>query len=183
MPLEVIKPLRTIALTLGAIATGIVNTLMHDGEKPVELKPGDEAPDFTLPGSDGRTYRLKELAGQPVVIAWFPKAFTGGCTAECKSLRENSDPLRRLKVRHFAASVDSVEQNARFAASLDLDYPVLSDPTKAVARAYGVLAPSGFASRWTFYIGADGRILDIDKKVSYASHGTDVLSALTNLTS
>jgi len=44
----------------------------------VELKPGDPAPDFSLPGSDGRTYRLKELAGQPVVIAWFPKAFTGG---------------------------------------------------------------------------------------------------------
>ena len=45
---------------------------------PIELKPGDPAPDFTLPGSDGRTYRLKELAGRPVVIAWFPKAFTGG---------------------------------------------------------------------------------------------------------
>ena len=45
---------------------------------PVELKPGDPAPDFALPGSDGRTYRLKELAGRPVVLAWFPKAFTGG---------------------------------------------------------------------------------------------------------
>ena len=47
-------------------------------DPPVELKPGDLAPDFSLPGSDGRTYRLKELAGTPVVIAWFPKAFTGG---------------------------------------------------------------------------------------------------------
>ena len=47
-------------------------------ETPVELKPGDPAPDFALPGSDGRTHRLKELAGRPVVIAWFPKAFTGG---------------------------------------------------------------------------------------------------------
>ena len=50
----------------------------HVPDTPVDLKPGDVAPDFTLPGSDGRTYRLKELAGRPVVLAWFPKAFTGG---------------------------------------------------------------------------------------------------------
>jgi hypothetical protein len=58
---------------------------------------------------------------------------------------------------------------------LGLTYPILSDPTKATARAYGVLAASGYASRWTFYIGADGRILDIDKHVKSASHGADVV--------
>ena len=66
---------------------------------------------------------------------------------------------------------------------MGLTYPILSDPDKEVARAYGVLGPSGFASRWTFYIGADGRILDIDKKVSAASHGRDVVAKLTDLTS
>jgi len=91
--------------------------------------------------------------------------------------------LRRLGVRYFGASVDSAEKNARFAASLGIDYPILSDPTKDVARAYGVLAPSGFAWRWTFYIGADGRILDINKKVSASSHGADVVAKLTDLTS
>jgi peroxiredoxin Q/BCP len=79
--------------------------------------------------------------------------------------------------------VDSAEKNARFAASLGIDYPILSDSTKEVARAYGVLAPSGFALRWTFYIGADGRILDINKKVSASSHGADVVAKLTDLTS
>jgi len=74
-----------------------------------------------------------------------------------------------------------VETNRRFAESLGVTYPILSDPTKEVARAYGVLAPSGFASRWTFYIGADGRILDIDKKVSPGSHGADVARRLTEL--
>jgi thioredoxin-dependent peroxiredoxin len=83
----------------------------------------------------------------------------------------------------FAASVDSVETNAKFAQSLGIDYPILSDPTKEVARAYGVLAPSGFASRWTFYIGADGRILDIDKKVSASTHGDDIAAKLADLTS
>jgi peroxiredoxin Q/BCP len=88
-----------------------------------------------------------------------------------------------MNVSYFAASVDPVEVNTKFAESLGLSYPILSDPGKQVARAYGVLAPSGFASRWTFYIGADGRILDIDRKVSAASHGRDIVAKLTQLTS
>ena len=84
-----------------------------------------------------------------------------------------------MDVSYFAASVDPVEVNTKFAASLGLSYPILSDPGKQVARAYGVLAPSGYASRWTFYIGADGRILDIDKRVSAASHGRDIVAKLT----
>lgn len=63
---------------MAAVAAGVVNVAMHRGESSVELKPGDQAPDFSLPGSDGRIHRLKDLAGQRVVIAWFPKAFTGG---------------------------------------------------------------------------------------------------------
>jgi peroxiredoxin Q/BCP len=64
-----------------------------------------------------------------------------------------------------------------------VSYPILSDPTKETARAYGVLAPSGYASRWTFYIGADGRILDIDKQVTPSTHGADIVRRLTELTS
>jgi thioredoxin-dependent peroxiredoxin len=70
--------LRQVATTIGAILVGVFNTMTHRPDTAPELKPGDAAPDFTLPGSDGRTYRLKDLAGQPVAIAWFPKAFTGG---------------------------------------------------------------------------------------------------------
>jgi len=84
-------------------------------------------------------------------------------------------------VQYFGASVDSAETNAKFAESLDLDFPVLSDPTKDTARAYGVLAPSGFASRWTFYIGVDGRVAAIDKQVNAASHGGDVVAHLKAL--
>jgi peroxiredoxin Q/BCP len=91
--------------------------------------------------------------------------------------------MRRLGIHYFAASVDPADVNARFAESLGLAFPILSDATKETARAYGVLAPSGYASRWTFYIGADGRILDIDKKVSAASHGRDIVAKLTDLTS
>jgi peroxiredoxin len=69
---------RGIAATASAIVIGVVRTMTQRGQRVNELAPGDPAPDFTLPGSDGRTYRLEDLAGRPVVIAWFPKAFTGG---------------------------------------------------------------------------------------------------------
>ncbi len=91
--------------------------------------------------------------------------------------------MRELNAVYFAASVDSAAVNRRFAESLGLTYPILSDETKEVARAYGVLSASGYASRWTFYIDADGRILDIDTKVSAASHGRDIVAKLTQLTS
>jgi len=70
--------LRRVATTIGAVLVGVLNVVMHRRESLPELKPGDRAPDFALMGSDGRTYRLKDLAGQRVAIAWFPKAFTGG---------------------------------------------------------------------------------------------------------
>jgi cytochrome oxidase Cu insertion factor (SCO1/SenC/PrrC family) len=77
--LQLVKWLRTFAATVAAIVVGVAKVATRRVESSaVELKPGDKAPDFSLPGSDGRTYRLKDLAGRPVVIAWFPKAFTVG---------------------------------------------------------------------------------------------------------
>jgi peroxiredoxin Q/BCP len=71
--------LRSLVTTAAATAVGLVNVITRRVEPSVELQPGDAAPDFILPGSDGRTYRLREFAGRrAVVIAWFPKAFTGG---------------------------------------------------------------------------------------------------------
>jgi len=152
------------------------------GERPsVVLQVGDFAPDFKLAGSDGRTYRLRDYKGrEPVVLAWFPKAFTGGCAAECRSLAVSQRALSQAGVRCFAVSVDPRRTNREFAASLALDYPVLSDPERRVARHYGVLGLTGFASRWTFYIGRDGRITGIDKNVRPASHGRDVVARLNS---
>jgi peroxiredoxin Q/BCP len=85
-------------------------------------------------------------------------------------------------VTYFAASVDAPEINAEFAKSLELDFPILSDPGKQVAAAYGVVnAERPLAYRWTFYIGKDGRILAIDKKVTPATAGKDVAAKLTEL--
>jgi peroxiredoxin Q/BCP len=85
-------------------------------------------------------------------------------------------------VAYFAASTDTVETNRRFAESLGLDYPILSDPSRKVARAYGVVGPLlPWASRWTFYIGLDGRLLAVDRKVSARTAGEDVAARLAAL--
>src|SRR3954466_6075041 len=82
------------------------------GANQVELKVGDKAPDFTLQGSDGKTYKLADFKGkQAVVLAWFPKALTSGCTLECKSLAEHGDLIRAYNVTYFMASVDPLEKN------------------------------------------------------------------------
>jgi peroxiredoxin Q/BCP len=85
-------------------------------------------------------------------------------------------------VTYFAISTDNAETNKKFAESLSCDYPILADPDKKVADAYGVLIPgAGYASRWTFYIGPDGKILDIDKKVKPQTAGPDLAAKLEAL--
>jgi thioredoxin-dependent peroxiredoxin len=148
-----------------------------------DLKVGDEAPDFKLPGSDGKTYNLADLRGkQAVVLAWFPKAFTPGCTNECKAFAVGGPSLRKFDVAYFTASVDPPEKNKKFAESVGADYPILSDDEGKVARAYGVTGVvQKFASRWTFYIGKDGKILFIDKDVNTKTHADDVAKKLKEL--
>ena len=146
-----------------------------------ELKVGDKAPDFSLVGSDGKTYKLADFKGKYVVIAWFPKAFTGGCTAECKSMREHGDLIRKYDVAYFTASVDPADQNTAFAKSLSLDYPILSDPTKEVATAYGLIQGRPVATRWTYYIDPEGKIAYIDKAINTASAAEDIAARLKKL--
>ena len=147
-----------------------------------ELKVGDKAPNFKLQASDGKTYNLADFAGKKaVVVAWFPAAFTKGCTVECKSLAMNGDKIRQYDVAYFMASVDPIEKNTDFAKAQEADFPLLSDPTKEVATAYGVLNARGTANRWTFYIGKDGRILAIDKTIKVDTSAEDMVAKLGEL--
>jgi peroxiredoxin Q/BCP len=179
-------------------ATGLMAALSIGvmAQAPVaELKVGDPAPNFKLQATDGKTYQLSDFKGKKaVVVAWFPKAFTQGCTIECKSLAENGDKIRKFDVSYFMASVDPLEDNIRFAKATkvelngqtvekkEADFPMLSDPTKDTAKAYGVLAANGaFAQRWTFYIDKDGRIAAIDKAVKPATSAEDMVAKLGEL--
>ena len=169
---------------MAMLGLGVLSVLIIAGAVAAELKVGDPAPPFSLAGSDGKTYSLEDFKGKSaVVVAWFPKAFTGGCTKECKSLRDNSKALHKLKVAYFTASVDAPELNKKFAESLELDYPILSDPDKSVAKAYGVLSQRGVASRWTFYIDKEGIIRSIDKAVKARTEqaGADVAAKIKEL--
>ncbi|MBM52414.1 MAG: peroxiredoxin [Acidobacteria bacterium] len=152
------------------------------GAQDAQLQAGDMAPDFSLQASDGKTYDLVDFRGeQAVVIAWYPRAFTRGCTIECKSLAENGHLIREYEVTYFMASVDPLEENTAFAAEQNADFPLLSDPTKVTANAYGVLNQRGMANRWTFYIGKSGRILYIDKEVRPRTSAEDMAARLGEL--
>jgi peroxiredoxin Q/BCP len=170
---------------LATFAAAAVLSLVVSPPAPAADAPqvGDQAPDFTMVGSDGKTYKLSDFKGKKaVVVAWFPRAFTGGCTKECKAFKEQGKAIRDYDVAYFTASNDPVQKNKDFAKSLDVDYPILSDPDSSVAKAYGVYNPERKAAqRWTFYIGKDGKILYIDKKVKTESHGNDVASKLQEL--
>ena len=151
-----------------------------------DLKVGDQAPNFKLQASDGKTYQLADFKGkESVVLAWFPKAFTQGCTIECKSLAEHGDMIKKYNAQYFMISVDPIEGaqgNKAFAESQHADFPLLSDPSKATAGEYGVLnAERGFANRWTFYIGKDGKITGIDKQVKPATSAEDMAAMLKQL--
>jgi len=149
-----------------------------------DLKVGDQAPDFTLVGTDGKTYTLSDLnkQGKAVVLAWFPRADTPGCTKECTSFKNDGSKMRDYNVAYFTASNDPLEANKKFADKLGVDYPILSDTDSSVAQKYGVYNPDRKAAqRWTFFIGPDGKILSIDKAVKTDTHGADVAGKLGEL--
>ena len=146
------------------------------------LEVGDQAPAFSLQATDGKTYTLEQFHDkQAIVIAWYPQAFTSGCTIECKSLAQNGHLLKRLDVTYFMASVDALEKNKAFAEENEADFPLLSDPSKEAATAYDVLAFYGMPKRHTFYIGKDGKILFIDRKINAATSAEDMAAKLEEL--
>jgi peroxiredoxin Q/BCP len=164
----------------------------------VDLKVGDQAPNFKLQATDGKTYQLSDFKGKrTVVLAWFPAAFTRGCTIECKSLAENGDKIKMYDVNYFMASVDPIEKNTEFAKATkvtlgqganaqvvdkkEADFPLLSDPTKETAKAYGVLNDRGVANRWTFYIDKNGKIAYIEKMVKPDTSAEDMVSKIAEL--
>ena len=165
------------------LAAAALTTLIFAAPVRAELKEGGAAPDFEMVGTDGKTYKLSDFKGkQAVVVAWFPRAFTGGCTAECKSLKANGDAIRKFDVAYFTASTDPADKNKEFAKSLELDYPILSDPQGQAARAYEIYnAEKKAAARVTFIVDKEGKLAFIDKGVKTGSHGEDLAKKLAEL--
>lgn len=150
----------------------------------LKLKEGDPAPDFTAASNGGGKISLAELRGKNVVLFFYPKDNTPGCTMEACGLRDNYTELKQHAVV-LGVSTDSVKSHDKFVSKFQLPYPLLADEDKKIVEAYGVYGPKKFmgvkymgTSRVTFLIGPDGRIKKIWPKVKPAAHAAEVLAAL-----
>ena len=147
-----------------------------------DLKVGDTAPNFNLQATNGKFYQLSDyLDKQAVVVAWYPMANTRGCTFECKSLVEKGHLIREYNVSYFMVSVDPLDDNRKFAKETGADFPMLSDPTKETAISYDVLNLFNVASRVTFYISKEGKILKIDEDITPKTAAEDIAANLKAL--
>lgn len=148
-----------------------------------EPKEGDTAPNFRLPSTRGRNVSLKDFRGKDVILYFYPKDDTPGCTAEACSFRDHESDLTKNGAVVLGVSTDSLESHEKFQDKHHLNFPLLSDATADVAKMYGVWKEKNLYGRrtWgvarrTYWIGADGRIRKIYKKVDTARHAEDILA-------
>jgi thioredoxin-dependent peroxiredoxin len=152
------------------------------------LAPGDLAPDFTLPDQTGTDVKLSALHGQKVVLYFYPKADTPGCTTQACGVRDHAPDYDAAGATVLGVSPDPVGAIAKFAAKHALSFPLLSDEDHAVAEAYGVWVQKSMYGRTymgnertTFVIDPEGRIAEVLRQVKPAEHDDQVLAALGSL--
>jgi len=152
------------------------------------LEPGERAPDFELPDQDGRSVTLADFRGQPVVVYFYPKADTPGCTTQACGVRDHQSDYAATGAAVLGVSPDPVARVKRFHDKHALNFPLLADEDHAVADAYGVWAQKSMYGRtyWgnertTFVIDGDGLVAQVLPKVKPAQHDELVLAALAAL--
>jgi len=151
---------------------------------------GQPAPAFTLPASNGKEVRLSELRGGPVILYFYPKDDTPGCTVEAQGFRDASAEFSALGAAVFGVSADSVDSHCRFAGKYALDFPLLADTSHQVAEKYGVWVEKNRGGRIsmgiqraTFLIDAEGKIARVWANVKPEGHAQEVLQAVKSLSS
>jgi peroxiredoxin Q/BCP len=151
---------------------------------------GQEAPDFTLPDQDGNEVTLSELRGQPVVLYFYPKSDTPGCTTQAYGIRDHRADYERSDAKVLGVSPDTVTAQRKFADKYGLDFTLLADENHEVADLYGVWGEKKMygktymgVQRATFVIDSDGKVAKVFPKVSPKTHDELVLEALGELAS
>ena len=151
----------------------------------ITLEAGDKAPAFTLKDQDGKTHSLKDYAGQTVVLYFYPKDDTPGCTKEACSFRDNFAAIEEAGAVVLGVSADDASSHQKFRAKYDLPFPLLVDEGAKVATKYGAWGEKVLygktvigMTRSTFIIGPDGRLTKVWKRVQADGHADHVLKAL-----
>jgi peroxiredoxin Q/BCP len=150
------------------------------------LEPGDAAPDFTLSDQNGQEVTLADLRGQTVVLYFYPRADTPGCTTQACGIRDRRADYEAAGVRVIGISPDTVESQAKFAGKHDLDFTLLADADHEVADAYGTwMEKTNYGKtywgvqRATFIIDGEGTVVHVIPKASPKTHDDEVLAALS----
>ena len=149
------------------------------------ISAGEPAPDFTLADEEGRMHSLSDYSGKPVVLYFYPKDDTPGCTKEACGFRDDYSAYEEAGVVVLGVSPDTSKSHAKFKTKYELPFTLLADPDHDVLKLYGVWGlKKSFGReyegvfRTTFLIGGDGNILKVFKKVKPAVHSAEILSAL-----
>jgi len=166
---------------LGALALWFAGRTASAGEVP---QPGQAAPDFNLPDQHGQTHSLKDFAGKWLVLYFYPKDDTPGCTEEACAFRDDLMQITKLGAQVVGISVDDTDSHEKFAKKYHLPFPLLADHSTAVASRYGVLSDwvlFKFAKRYTFLIDPHGKINKVYTRVETSRHSKQIIEDLHKL--
>lgn len=146
----------------------------------MSLKPGDIAPEFTLPSTSGEDFHLSDYKGKPLLIYFYPKDFTPGCTKEACTFGEHHDNFKDLGIDVFGISTDSIESHKKFKEKHNLPFELLTDNKGNVAKLFGALIPFvNMSKRITFLIGPDQKVIEVHNSLfNYKSHIHQMLDKL-----
>lgn len=160
----------------------------HPASMPAVLEVGDLAPDFSLPDQDGHQVKLSDLRGRPVVLYFYPKAATPGCTVQACGVRDHGADYAKAGAKVLGVSPDPVGKVKSFHDKESLNFTLLADEDHATADAYGVWAEKSMYGktyfgneRTTFIVDGDGRVASVLRKVKPAEHDRLVLEALAGV--
>jgi peroxiredoxin Q/BCP len=149
------------------------------------VEPGRKAPAFALPDQDGKIHRLRDYAGRPLILYFYPKDDTPGCTREACGFRDALPAFKKGRAAVLGVSVLDTASKARFARKHELNFPLLADPEHAVADKYGVWQKKSLygrtymgLARTTYLVGPDGKVARRWDSVKVDGHATDVLRAV-----
>ena len=152
------------------------------------IEPGKKAPAFTLTADDGTKVRLTELKGSPVVLYFYPRDDTPGCTREACAFRDQKAALKKLGAKVFGVSPDDIESHVKFRKKYKLNFPLLADPNHKVAEKYGAWREKNMygkktmgIQRCTYLIDEAGKVAKLWKRVKVDGHDEQILEALAEL--